>query len=146
MDSPGWFDSGYVVPGTDSDIGGKKIFTNYNNTRMYFEGQTSVIEEDFREHWYLAKTYSGTYSLGVGNANTHAFDYSDKAVMVQVYSNYNNTRSRVGSRTFEKSWNNVSVTLAQLVQLYTDNTSAVVYQNNKMVRYPTHDYVQYLIS
>ena len=103
MDSPGWFDSGYVVPGTDSSIGGKKIFTNYNNTRMYIEGQNSGIEEDFRNHWYYTgqhRTFS-KYVLSYTDMQNWGTENYD------IYSNYNSSSTLAKGSIWGSSVNQI---------------------------------------
>jgi hypothetical protein len=47
----GWFDTTYKVPGETSDAG-KRILTNYNNSKMMIEGNGVTISEDYKSHWF----------------------------------------------------------------------------------------------
>lgn len=73
MDSPGWFDSGYVVPG-DTDDGvsvyaGEKIYVNYDQTRTKY-GDV-IVEGRYNEVFYPTgyKTPQN-YSIDINLDNT----------------------------------------------------------------------------
>ena len=128
MDSPGWFDSGYVVPGTDADIGGKKIFTNYNNTRMYIEGQNSAIEEDFRDHWYYTGITREFTEVSMGEK------WVENTKSYTIYSNYNSTKTLVKGSIWDSEihriYDNPYIEIkGYCTRIYTSSIKTVYYFN-----------------
>ena len=82
----------YKVPGETSDAG-KRILTNYNNSKMMIEGNGVTISEDYKSHWFLVTNVT-TY-----NYHRHAWksSWESYSYTMRIYANYNNTRTMNGA-------------------------------------------------